>query len=94
MAETHNDRWIKLGSIRKGKKGNNYVTLGTAKSKFEPVNVEVTVTDLSGKVLAKVMNPNFNAQNPRKRNGITAEQAAKIPEYILAELSLAPAKKD
>lgn len=88
-----NDKWIKLGTIRKGKKGNNYIALGTAKSKYEPVNVKVTVTDLSGKVLAEVTNPSLNAQNPRKRAGITEEQAAKIPEYILAELSLAPDKK-
>ena len=86
-------KWFKLGLIKKGKSGNNYITLGNPKGKYEPLNVEVIVTDMSGKVLTKSTNPNLNVQNPRKRPGITVEQAERIPEYILAELSLPPAKE-
>jgi hypothetical protein len=87
-----NKEWIKLGAIKKGKTGNNYIAFGTPKSKFGPVNVELVVKDLTGKVLATIVNPNVNVQNPRKRPGITPEQAALIPEYLLADLSLPPAK--
>lgn len=89
-----NKDWINLGAIKKGKKGNQYIALGSPKSKYKPVNVEVVVKDLDGKVLAQALNPTFNVQNPRKRVGATEEQLAKIPEYLLAELSLAPAKDE
>jgi hypothetical protein len=88
------DKWIKLGSIKKGKTGNQYMALGSPKSTYEPVNVTVTVKDLSGKVLAEVVNPALSIQNPRKRPGITEDQLNKIPEYLLADVSLAPARKE
>lgn len=92
MSTDNKAKWIKLGQVKLGKTGNNYISLGTPKSKFEPVNVRLVITDLQGKVLADVTNPSLNAQNPRKRPGITPEQAEKIPDYLLAELSLPPAK--
>ena len=36
----------------------------------------------------------LQVQNPRKRPGITDEQLARIPEYVLAELYLAPPKEE
>jgi hypothetical protein len=92
-------KWIKLGAVKtskttdaSGKPTSSYIQLGTPKSKFEPVNVRLIVTDLTGTVLADVTNPNLNAQDPRKRPGITEDQAKKIPAYVKAELSLPPAK--
>lgn len=34
----------------------------------------------------------LNVQNPRKRPGITPEQLAKIPDFVLAEIFIPPAK--
>lgn len=98
MADSN--KWVKLGAIKASKKKDeagkptgSYIQLGTPKSKFEPVNVRVIVTDLKGNVVKDVTNPNINVQNPRKRPGITDEQKSKIPDYLLAELSLAPSSK-
>ena len=95
-----NKKWVKLGAIKaskktdaNGKSTGSYISLGTPKSKYEPSNVRIVVTDLKGNTLADVTNPTINVQNPRKRVGITAENLAKIPEYLLAELSLPPAKE-
>lgn len=85
-------KWYKLGTIKESEKGTRYLALGSPKSTYEPVNVTVIVTDLSGKELARAVNPSLNIQNPRKRPGITEEQAAKIPAYVMAEVSLPPAK--
>lgn len=86
-------KWLKLGLIKKSDKGTQYLQLGTPKSKYEPVNVELVVKDLNGKVLASVTNPSINVNNPRKRPGITETQLASIPDYIMAELTLPPPKK-
>jgi hypothetical protein len=95
MAE---NKWIKLGAVKASKpkdgksSGGMYIQLGTPKSKYEPVNVKLVITDLKGNVLREVENPNLTVQDPRKRNGITDEQKAKIPEYVKAEISLPPTK--
>ena len=34
----------------------------------------------------------LNIQNPRKRPGITEDQLAKIPDWVLAEIYIPPAK--
>jgi hypothetical protein len=86
-----NKSWIKLGSIRKGKTGNSYIALGSPKDK-QPTTVELVVKDASGAVLATVVNPMLQVQNPRKRPGATEEQIAKVPEWLVADISLPPAK--
>lgn len=86
------DSWLKLAVIKKNDKGNQYLSFGNPESKYKPVNVELVVKDAGGAVLATVTNPKLTIQNPRKRPGITEEQLAKIPEYILADVSLAPSK--
>lgn len=35
----------------------------------------------------------LNVQNPRKRPGITPEQLEKIPDFVVAELFIPPAKE-
>lgn len=87
-----NKEWVKLGAIKKSDKGSQYIALGI-KGKYKPCTVEVTVKDSTGKVIATATNPNITIQNPRKRKGITEEDAAKIPEFLLAELSLPPVKE-
>lgn len=89
----NNKEWLKLGAIKKGAKGNDYIAFGSPNSKFKPVNVRVVVEDMEGKVLASVLNPSLNVQNPRKRVGISEEQLEKIPAYLLAEVSLPPSKE-
>ena len=93
-------KWVKLGTLMSNKKTDSegkptgsYIQFGTAKSKYQPVNVKITVTDLNGNVVAEVTNPNLHVQDPRKRPGITDEQKAQIPAYILREISLPPAKE-
>ena len=83
-------QWLKVGLIKKSNSGSQYLALGTPKSGFRPCQVELVVKDMDGKVLARVDNPTLNIQNPRKRKDITEEQLAKIPDFILAEISLAP----
>lgn len=88
-----NSEWIKLGVIKLGRSGNNYMALGTSKSKYKPVNVRLVVEDLNGKVITSVLNPNLNVSDPRKRPGATEDQVAAIPDFIKAEVSLAPSKE-
>jgi hypothetical protein len=35
----------------------------------------------------------LNIQNPRKRPGITEEQLAKIPDFVVAEVYIPPARE-
>lgn len=86
-----NKAWVKLGSLRKGKTGGSYISLGDAKAKT-PVTVELTIKDAAGNVVATATNPTLQVQNPRKRPGATEEQIAKVPEWLMAEISLPPAK--
>ena len=88
-----NKEWHNVGTIKTGKTGNSYLALGNPKSKYKPVNVELVVKDLNGKVLATVVNPNLNVQDPRKRPGATEEQIASVPAFIRAEVSLPPDKE-
>lgn len=83
--------WFKLGSIRKSKTGNQYIALGDAKGKT-PYSVEIIIKDASGAVLAQATNPALQVQNPRKRPGATEEQIARVPEWLLADISLPPAR--
>lgn len=36
----------------------------------------------------------LNVQNPRKRPGITEEQLSKIPDFVVAEIFIPPAKEE
>jgi hypothetical protein len=85
--------WFNIGLIKVGKSGNNYMALGTPKSKYKPVNIELVVKDLEGKVLTTVTNPTLNVSDPRKRGGLTEEQLGNIPTWVKAEISLPPAKE-
>lgn len=88
-----NKEWFNIGQIKIGKNGNNYLALGSPTSKYKPVNVELVVKDINGKVLATVLNPNLNVSDPRKRPGATEEQIALVPAWVKAEVSLPPSKE-
>ena len=85
-----NDKWLGVGAIKVSKGGKKYLAFGNPTSKYEPLNVEVIVKDANGNVLAKVSNPSFTIQNPRTRVGATEDQIAKIPEWLVANVSLGP----
>lgn len=91
-----NSEWINgIGVVwAKEKNGVKYFTisLGDPNSKRQPVNVEVRVTDGSGKVLAQVTNPMLTVKDPRTVPGITEDKVAMIPESLKYRLSLPPAK--
>jgi hypothetical protein len=87
--------WIKVGSVLKSSKPRPdggvqqpFVALGNAKDKYKPVTVELVVKDATGKIIATTENGTLSIQDPRKRPGITPEQAAKIPETLRQDLFL------
>jgi hypothetical protein len=73
--------WIKVGTILKGKEGsNNYlkVDIREGKNKLESVTLK------SGQTLS--------CFNPRKKPGITEDELAKIPDFVLADVMISPDK--
>jgi hypothetical protein len=67
-------KWTKVGEVRKGDKGNHYLKVNVRVGGKE----EASVTLKTGQNLALF--------DPRKRPGITEEQAAKIPAYVKYEV--------
>lgn len=77
----------KIGTVNAKKDGSGfYIGMGNPKGKKYAYSVELIIKDATGKVVHKVENPFVNIQDPRKRPGITEEQASKIPEFIKNEL--------
>jgi hypothetical protein len=80
---------FKVGTVQ-SKKDRSGVTIavGNANAKNEKyrTSVEITVKDANGNVLAQVENGYLVVQDPRKRDGITEEQLAKIPDWIKSEV--------
>lgn len=71
--------WIKLGSILKKKDGSgNYVKLDISEGKNKLDKITLNSGDF------------ITVQNPRKRKGITDEELQKIPDWVVAELFIAP----
>ena len=85
---------FKVGTVQKKKSGDGVtVALGqpNAKDAKWVTNVEIRVTDGTGKVLAHQKNGFLVVKDPRKRTNkdgtpLSEEQAAKIPDYIKNEL--------
>ena len=84
MSEDKKTKWQKVGAVLKGAK-NNYLVLGNTKAQDNKYNynVELTVTDMDGKVIVKTKNGLVSAFNPR-----TSQYASQnnIPENLIAEL--------
>ena len=84
-------KWLRVGKVmaKKAPKTGSHVAIGDYDQKRDDaLTVTVTVKNKKGEVLASVDNPFFQIQDPRKRPGITEEQAAKIPAFIKQELVL------
>lgn len=80
-------KWLTIGKVLKKKSPKTGLTVAFG-DKYRKINVKLVVTDANGHVLAEVENPFLNVSDPRKRPGITEEQADKIPDFLLQELSL------
>lgn len=79
--------YTKLGSVMQNDKGH-YVVLGDSRNKNPQYNftVEYRVLNNEGQVVAEGANGFLSLFDPRKRPGITEEQAARIPESVVYEL--------
>lgn len=84
-------KYIKVGTVMKKKDGtSNFLALGQSNPKNPKYNftVEITIKDATGAVVGQTTNGILSIQNPRKRPGISEEQAARIPANILSEIFL------
>lgn len=81
-------KWVKIGKVIKKKAGGVCIVVGEPDAKNEQYkyNVEVTVKNASGKTVANFKNGFLTVLDPRKRSGITEEQASKIPASLVSEL--------
>lgn len=82
-------KWYNLGKVMSKKAPKQGLQIALGGDKYDKLTVTLTVTDEQGNILAQVDNPYLQVQDPRKRPGITEEQAAKIPAFIKQTLSLA-----
>lgn len=82
---------FKVGTVQ-SKKDKTGVTIAVGNSKAKNpkyiTNVEITVKDHEGNILAKAENGYLVVQDPRKRDGITEEQLANIPDWVKSEVFL------
>ena len=81
-------KYTKIGAVLKGQKDNTFIVLGNTKARSAKYNydVEVLVTNGEGTVLTEKKNGIISVFDPRKRPGITSEEAEKIPDSVLFEL--------
>ena len=82
--------YVRLGSVlrKKDKNGSFIVTGNTYGEEKYHYTVELTVKDSRGKVIAQATNPLISVQDPRKKPGLSEEQVEKIPQALMAELTL------
>lgn len=89
MEQGNKKKYTKVGAVLKGTKGDNtFIVLGNTKSRNEKYNynVEVRVTDNQGNVITQQKNGILSVFDPRKRPGLSEEDAKKIPDSVLFEL--------
>lgn len=95
--EKSSAKFTKVGAVLK-KQGKNgvFVVLGNANAKNEDyrTEVEVIVRDAKGKTIATTKNGFLTVLDPRKRKGITEEQAEKISDRLVSELFLVEDAKE
>lgn len=80
---------FKIGSVNKKKDGNGTsIKLGSPnKNPKYATTVEIIVRDSQGNVLARKKDGDYlTVRDPREREGITEEQAAKIPDFVLKDV--------
>lgn len=86
MADKKKKKYTKVGSVMDGQYGK-FISLGNDRSKDPKYNytVQIRVTDGEGKIVQS-KNGRLSMMDPRKRPGITEDQASKIPESLVSEL--------
>jgi len=82
------NQFLKVGEVRKSKKGTKYLQLGSENSKKPEYNfeVQVLVKDAKGNKIAVVKNPALFFNDPRrpKQDG----SVPNIPDFILETVSV------
>lgn len=83
-------KFTKIGAIME-KDGKTFVVLGNTRSTNKKYNfdVEITVKDSEGKVVAKAKNGFLSLKDPRANPNLKEGQLEKIPVSIKRELILA-----
>ena len=83
-------KFTKIGTIMK-KDGKPFVVLGNTHSTNKKFNydVEITVKDSDGNVVAKAKNGFLSLKDPRENPNLKEGQLEKIPEHVKHELILA-----
>lgn len=81
-------KYVKIGEVRKSKKGNNYIQIGSENPKKPEYNIEVQimVKNAKGEKVALVKNPVVFFNDPRrpKEDGTVPN----VPDFILETLTL------
>lgn len=78
--------YFRVGRILKKKdKPGTYAEMGNS---FKNHTVTLVVKDAQGNVVVQSDNPKLLIQNPRNIPGKSASDAAKIPSFVLEELTL------
>lgn len=79
-------KYIKVGEVRRSKKGSNYISLGSENPKKPEYNfeVQVMVKDAQGNKVALVRNPALFFSDPRrpKEDGTVPN----IPDFIIENI--------
>lgn len=90
-------KFHKIGAVVKKNNGKGVVVvLGNPNSKKEEyrTTVELTLKDSKGNILAQSKDGFLTVFDPRKRPGITEEQAEKISSRLVSELFLVEDAKE
>lgn len=78
--------YVKVGEVRRSKKGNNYISLGSENPKKPEYNfeVQVMVKNSKGEKVALVKNPTLFFNDPRqpKKDGTVPN----VPDFILENI--------
>jgi hypothetical protein len=83
MAKFH-----RVGKIlRKKDKSGSYIQLGDVNNRKSPYRVKLKVEDANGNEIVVCENPFIMIQDPRDNPNLSDENKAKIPEFILADLT-------
>lgn len=88
-------KFHKVGQLlMKKDKSGEYMTLGRPNDKKYAYSVAIKIFNANGEEVYLGQNPMIMIQDPRKRPGITEEQAAKIPDFVVADLVIVDKEED
>lgn len=87
---------FKVGNVQTKKDGvGTTIRLGSySKNLKYATSVQLIVRDGAGNIVADVKDGYLQVIDPRTREGITEEQAAKIPDFVLKELYVTTVTQD